>query len=84
MLLMRLFEGDIKTDSLISTYCSVSKKHFYIIFLSKVIDNLIPNCDHLGNKLSRYWQAKLLICTQYLLKMLKTTGLKHYFLSLID
>ena len=26
--LMRLFEGDIKTDSLNSTYCSVYKEHF--------------------------------------------------------
>ena len=26
--LMRLFEGDIKTDILNSTYCSISKKHF--------------------------------------------------------
>ena len=26
--LMRLFEGDIKTDILNSTYCSISKEHF--------------------------------------------------------
>ena len=26
--LMRLFDGDIKTDILNSTYCSISKKHF--------------------------------------------------------
>ena len=34
--LMRLFEGDIKTDILISTYCSISKEHFYpkTIFIS--------------------------------------------------
>ena len=42
--LMRLFEGDIETDILNSTYCSISKRHFtkkdfHIIFLSKVIDN---------------------------------------------
>ena len=28
--LMRLFEGDIKTDILNSTYCSISKEHFDI------------------------------------------------------
>ena len=34
--LMRLFEGNIKTDILNSTYCSISKKHFdtKIIFIS--------------------------------------------------
>ena len=34
--LMRLFEGDIKTDILNSTYCSISKEHFdtKMIFLS--------------------------------------------------
>ena len=48
--LMRLFEGDIKTDILTSTYCSKSKEHFWhpndfhIIFPSKVTDNLISNC----------------------------------------
>ena len=26
--LMRLFEGEIKTDILNSTYCSISKEHF--------------------------------------------------------
>ena len=26
--LMRLFEGDIKTDILNLTYCSISKEHF--------------------------------------------------------
>ena len=26
--LMRLFEGDIKTGNLNSTYCSISKEHF--------------------------------------------------------
>ena len=26
--LMRLFEGDIKTDILNSTHCSISKEHF--------------------------------------------------------
>ena len=33
--LMRLFEGDIKTDILNSTYCSISKEHFdtKIIFI---------------------------------------------------
>ena len=49
--LMRLIEWDAKTDILNSTYCSISKKHacwhqndFHIIFLSKLIDNLISNC----------------------------------------
>ena len=48
--LMRLFEGDIKTDILNSIYCSISKEHLdtrnniHITFLSKVIDNLISNC----------------------------------------
>ena len=34
--LMRLFEGDIKTDILNSTYCSISKEHFdtKMIFMS--------------------------------------------------
>ena len=34
--LMRLFEGDIKTDILNSTYCSISKEHFdtKMIFIS--------------------------------------------------
>ena len=34
--LMRLFEGDIKTDILNSTYCSISMEHFDIktIFIS--------------------------------------------------
>ena len=34
--LMRLFEGNIKTDILNSTYCSISKKHFdtKMIFIS--------------------------------------------------
>ena len=48
--LMKLFEGDIKIDIINSTHCSISKEHFWhqnefhIIFLSKVIDNLILNC----------------------------------------
>ena len=45
--LIRLFEGDIKADILNSTYCLISNGHFdtnfHIIFLSKVIDNLISN-----------------------------------------
>ena len=34
--LMRLFEGDTKTDILNSTYCLISKKHFgtKMIFIS--------------------------------------------------
>ena len=34
--LMRLFEGDIKTDILNSTYCSIYKEHFdtKMIFIS--------------------------------------------------
>ena len=33
---LRLFEGDIKTDILNSTYCSISKEHFdtKMIFIS--------------------------------------------------
>ena len=48
--LMRLFEGDIKTDILNLTYCSIPKEHFdtKTILISysyqKVIDNLISNC----------------------------------------
>ena len=47
---MRHFDGDIKTDILNSTCCSIFKEHFDtkndfdIIFLSKVTDNLISNC----------------------------------------
>ena len=67
---MRLFEGDIKTDILNSTYCSISKEHFD----TKTISYHIPIIsyryfnfklsDHFENKLPRYGQAKLLICTQ--------------------
>ena len=45
--LMRLFEGDIKTDISNSIYCSISKEHFdtkndfHTILLSEVKDNLI-------------------------------------------
>ena len=48
--LMRLFEGDIKTDILNSTYFSISKEHFNTntIFISysyqKLINNSISNC----------------------------------------
>ena len=49
-LLMRLFEGSIKTDILNPTYCLISKEHFgtKTIFISysyqKLLDNLISNC----------------------------------------
>ena len=56
--LMRLFEGDIKTDISNSTYCSISKKHFdtnfHIIFLSEVKDNLISNCL-ITLKITKIW-----------------------------
>ena len=40
--LMRLFEGDIKTDISNSTYCSISKEHFdtKMIFISYLYEKL--------------------------------------------
>ena len=90
--LMRLFEGDIKTDILNSTYCSISKKHFdtksiFIslgLFLIKVIDNLISNCLITLKINHRDMGRQVIDLYTNLLKILRTIGLKHNFLSLID
>ena len=76
--LMRLFEGDIKTDILNSTYRSISKEHFdtktifISYFLSKVIDNLISNC-----LITKIRVGKICILYTKLLKTLRRIGLKH-------
>ena len=80
--LMRLFaiEGDIKTDILNSTYCSISKEHFdtKTIFISYFyqklgpIENLIWNClITLKTNYQDMGVAKLLILYINLLKTLK-------------
>ena len=88
--LMRLFEGNIKTDILNSTYCSISKKHFdtKIIFISHSYQKLqiiqSQTLWSLWKWITKIWAGKVIDLYTNLLKILRTVRLKHNFLSRID
>ena len=88
---MRLFEEISKLTFQIQhrAYCSICKEHFdtkndfLMIFLSEVKDNLISHCL-ITLKINYQDMVKIIDLHTNLLKILRTIGLKHNFLSLTD